>query len=271
MNQAQNAQTKIKQLDKLNLKTLPYSHEAEQSVLGGLMINANGWDQIADLITGDDFYHNPHRLIYRTMAEMVMNDQILDYIALSDVLKAKRQMVAIGGESYLLEMQRNTPSAANILTYAQIIRKYSVQRQLIQASNEIATSAFDTRGRDFSDLLDEAERKIFAIAEQSKRIKNQGPQPISTILASTLEQIEDNQLKQNGMTGLSTGFIDLDRKISGLQKAEFIILAGRPSMGKTAFALNMAENMVAAWSRSKSSLIRGMAYLSVTVFALRLR
>lgn len=227
------------QLDQLKLP--PYSIEAEQSVLGGLMLDNKAWDRIADRIIETDFYREDHRVIFQVMAELARRNVPFDVLTISDALKTVHQLDNIGGEVYLFELAKNTPSAANITAYADIVRERSVLRQLISISNEIANSAFNPEGLTSIELLDTAERKIFKIAEQGAR--SGGPIKISTLLAGAVEHVQALYEADEPITGIATGFIDLDEKTSGLQRGDLIIVAGRPSMGKTSFAMNIAENV----------------------------
>ncbi|MCP3680883.1 MAG: replicative DNA helicase [Gammaproteobacteria bacterium] len=236
------------------LKTPPHSHEAEQSLLGGLLISKTSWDQIADRLTNEDFYHPPHRIIFTALNTLSDRDKPLDALTLTELLKDQHQLDKVGGESYIYELAKNTVSAANITAYADIIRERSILRQLVEVAAEVSSTVFDRKGRDASDILDEAERKVFSIAEQKSR--GSGPQSISHILAQTMQYI-DKIYQQGGLTtGMPTGFYDLDKMTAGLQPSDLIIIAGRPSMGKTTFAINIAENI--AIKEKKPALIFSM-------------
>lgn len=215
------------------LKSAPHSIEAEQSVLGGLMLDNEAWDNVAERVIGGDFFLRSHRLIFNAMHELVKREQPIDLVTLSELMEKTDELSQVGGFAYLLEMQKNTPSSANILAYADIVRERAVIREMIGIANEIAESGYDTQGRTYQDLLDEAERKVFAIAE--KRAKaNEGPQGLTDILAKTLDRIEQlsEQTDNHGVTGVSTGYHDLDRMTTGLQPSDLVIVAARPSMGK---------------------------------------
>lgn len=221
-------------------KVPPHSQEAEQSVLGALMLDNRAWDRIADRITAEDFYRPDHRLIYGAMEHLVERHQPLDVLTLTENLKSKDQLAAVGGEAYLYELAKNTPSAANIVAYADIVREQSVLRQLIATGTDITERAFNPEGREIKELLDEAERKVFRIAEQKGR--GEGPVEIGTLLARATDRIDKLYHSAGALTGVSTGYADLDEMTSGLQPSDLIIIAGRPSMGKTAIAVNMAEH-----------------------------
>lgn len=226
------------------IKTPPHSIEAEQSVLGGLMLDTQAWDNIADEIIADDFYHRGHRLIFKAMHHLAERTQPIDLVTVSEVLESTGELQDVGGFAYLGEIAKNTPSAANIRAYAKIVRERAVVREMIAVANDIAESGFDTQSRTSAELLDEAERKVFLIAE--KRInQNEGPQAIVPILEKTINRIEQLSANKNhnGVTGASTGFADLDRMTAGLQNSDLIIVAARPSMGKTTFAMNLVENV----------------------------
>lgn len=236
------------------LKVPPHSIEAEQSVLGGLMLDNQAWDRIIEIIHEQDFYRPEHRLIFQVMFDLANRNNPFDVLTLAEALKAKSQLDAVGGEIYLFELAKNTPSAANIDAYAEIVRERSVFRQLISISGEIAESAFKPEGRRSLELVDEAERKIFAIAEQGDR--NQGPTIIKALLGKAVDRIDVLFHSSEPITGLATGYNDLDEMTSGLQPADLVVVAGRPSMGKTSFAMNIAEH--AAIKGDKPILIFSM-------------
>lgn len=227
-----------------DIKAPPHSIEAEQSVLGGLMLDNQAWEHVIDKVGEKDFYRHEHRVIFRAMELLEQKNVPFDVITLSETLKDVNELDNVGGEVYLFELSNNTPSAANIRAYAEIVRERSVLRQLIGVAAEIADTAYRPEGRDSITLLDEAERKVFDIAGPGGR--GSGPQRISSYLALANERVHllsDNDLP---VTGLSTGYRDFDGMTSGLQTSDLIIVAGRPSMGKTTFAMNMAENAVMA-------------------------
>ncbi|MBC7002558.1 replicative DNA helicase [Photobacterium sp. BZF1] len=235
------------------LKMAPHSLEAEQSVLGGLMLDNEKWDVVAEKVVAKDFYSRPHRIVFEGAAALLEAGQPLDLITLSEHLERADQLEDVGGFAYLAELAKNTPSAANILAYAEIVRERALIRDMISVANEIADAGYDPQGRDSEELLDMAESKVFAIAEQ-RTSENEGPQNVDTILEKTLERIELlYQTPQDGVTGVSTGFTDLNKKTAGLQGSDLIIVAARPSMGKTTFAMNLCEN--AAMEQEKPVLI----------------
>jgi len=228
-----------------NLKVPPHSIEAEQAVLGGLMLDKRAWEQIADRITEDDFYRHDHRLIFRSIAHLEAADKPFDVVTLSDELSKTDELEAAGGLAYLGQLAKDTPSAANIQAYADIVRERSVLRQLIDVGTDIAGSAYNPEGRESKELLDEAERKVFTIAEQGNR-SGKGFRDIKQLLTKTVEQI-DYLFEQDGnISGVTTGFKDFDEMTTGLQNGDLVIVAGRPSMGKTTFSMNMAENAAIA-------------------------
>ncbi|MCC5854664.1 MAG: replicative DNA helicase [Idiomarina sp.] len=225
------------------LKTAPHSIDAEQSVLGGLILNNSAWDNVAERVIKDDFYLRSHRLIFDAMVKLLAQGKPIDIVTLSEQLELTDELESVGGFAYLLEIQKNTPSAANILAYADIVRERAVVREMISVANLIAENGFETKGRSSAELLDEAETKVLAIAE--KRTKSSdGPQSLDGILTKTLKRIEflSHQKNNSGVTGVSTGFYNLDQKTAGLQPSDLIIVAARPSMGKTTFAMNLAEH-----------------------------
>ncbi|RUO76895.1 replicative DNA helicase [Idiomarina tyrosinivorans] len=226
------------------IRSAPHSIEAEQSVLGGLMLDNERWDDVAGKVIADDFYHRAHRMIFAAMQYLAERNQPIDLVTVSEKLEASDQLERVGGFAYLGEIAKNTPSAANILAYADIVRERAVVREMIGVANEIAESGYDTQGRSSHELLDLAESKVFHIAE--KRVSgSEGPKGIHSILSSTIDRIEalSKTKNNNGVTGVSTGFHDLDRKTAGLQPSDLVIVAARPSMGKTTFAMNLAENI----------------------------
>lgn len=239
---------------KIDTKVIPHSVEAEQSVLGGLMIDNHAWDKIADRLSEEDFYRHNHQVIFRTMVELTASNQPFDVLTLSEALKERKTLSDVGGELYLFELANNTPSAANIVAYADIVRRQSVLRQLISTANKIAESAFNPDGRDTMDLLDVAERDIFRIAEQGQR--GSGPKDIKSFIATASERIDSLYESDESITGLATGFTDLDEMTSGLQESDLVIVAGRPSMGKTVLGMNFAEH--AAMKGDKPVLIFSM-------------
>jgi replicative DNA helicase len=226
-----------------SLKVPPNSIQAEQSVLGGLMLDNQTWDSIADKVVEIDFYRRSHQLIFRKIEELAEKQIPFDVITLSDALKVIGELENVGGLAYLIMLAKDTPSAANITAYANIVRERSVLRQLIHIGTQISDSAFNTEGRDTSELLENAERQVFQIAEQRQRGQSGGFIPIKSLLANAVDKIETLFEQEGAITGAGTGFTDFDELTSGLQPADLIIVAGRPSMGKTTIAMNMAENI----------------------------
>ncbi|MBC3811391.1 replicative DNA helicase [Undibacterium sp. FT147W] len=230
------------QLDAIRVP--PHSIEAEQSVLGGLLLDNAAWDRIADFIGEEDFYRYDHRIIFQCIVKLINSSRPADVITVYEALNGMGKAEDAGGLTYLNALAQNTPSAANIRRYAEIVRDRGVLRKLITVSDEIAGSAFNPQGKEVKQMLDEAESKIFAIAEEGAR-GAQGFQAIQPLLTQVVERIDElyNRDNQNDITGVPTGFVDLDKMTSGLQPGDLIIVAGRPSMGKTAFSLNIGENV----------------------------
>ncbi|MCL7419418.1 MAG: replicative DNA helicase [Methylobacter sp.] len=224
------------------LKVPPNSIQAEQSVLGGLMLDNQTWDSVADKIVETDFYRKDHRLIFRAIAQLAEKQIPFDVVTLSEALEATGELENAGGLAYLGMLAKDTPSAANIVAYANIVRDRSVLRQLIHVGTTISDSAFNPEGRDTAELLENAERQVFEIAEQKQRGQG-GFLPIKSLLATAVDKIETLFEQEGNITGASTGFNDFDEMTSGLQPSDLIIVAGRPSMGKTTIAMNMAENI----------------------------
>ena len=223
------------------LKVPPHSQQAEQAVLGGLMLDNKAWDTVADVVSEEDFYRRDHRLIFRAIAQLAEQSSPLDAVTLSEWLEQNALLDDVGGLSSLGALAQNTPSAANIKAYAGIVRENSVMRQLIDVGNQIANSGYETEGRDSGALLDNAEKLVFEIAEQGKRGKR-GFRNIRGLLAAAVDRIDMLFQQDDAITGVSTGFADLDDMTAGLQPSDLIIVAGRPSMGKTTLAVNFAEN-----------------------------
>jgi len=223
----------------------PHSVQAEQSVVGGLMLDNTVWDQVADLLIESDFYRKEHRLIFAAIRDLAEDTHPFDVITLSEKLGETGSLEDVGGLAYLGLMAKETPSAANIKAYAEIVRERSIMRQLIQVGNGIAGQAFQAEGRTSAELLDEAERQVFQIAEQRAK-GQQGFQNIKSVMVKVLEKIEELHTSDASITGYATGFTDFDEMTSGLQPSDLIIIAGRPSMGKTTFAMNIAENIAVA-------------------------
>jgi replicative DNA helicase len=233
--------------DVARIKMHPHSLEAEQSVLGGLLLSADGWDAVAETVVANDFYRPGHRLIFRQISQLAEAVEPVDVITVADKLEASGELEASGGLSYLAELAQNTPSASNIRAYAQVVSERASLRKLIEAAQEIAESGFSPEGRSSGELIDEAERRIMQIAEQGP--KAGGPQEVNPLLAGALKRIEELYNAGGKITGLTTGFLELDEMTSGLQDSDLVIVAGRPSMGKTSFAMNLVENALLAQSK----------------------
>ncbi len=216
-----------------NYRLPPHSIEAEQSVLGGLLLDNPSFDKIADVLTKEDFYRDDHRRIFWAICNLIEHNRPADVITVAEALDSTNELSYVGGLAYLGSLAQNTPSAANIRRYAEIVREKSVMRQLASVATEIADAAYNPGGREATDLLDEAESKVFSIAEQSSR-GQKGFIAMPPILKEIVERIDHLYQQDNPseVTGVATGFIDLDRMTSGLQKGDLIIVAGRPSMGK---------------------------------------
>jgi replicative DNA helicase len=222
------------------LKLPPHSLEAEQSVLGGLMIANEAWDSVADVVGEGDFFRPEHRKIFAQMGKLVQIQQPIDVITLAEALAKNAQLEEIGGAAYLAEIANNTPSVANIRAYGQAVRERATFRALISAANAIADSSFNPEGRNSDEILDEAERAIMQISEE--RPKTGGLTPINPLLKQAVDKIDELFSSDSAITGITTGFEKLDEMTSGLQKSDLIIVAARPSMGKTTFAMNLVEN-----------------------------
>ncbi|MGI9227359.1 MAG: replicative DNA helicase [Gammaproteobacteria bacterium] len=222
------------------MRTPPYSLEAEQAVLGGLILDNSAWDKVADKLNENDFHLFDHRLIFRAIDELVQNRQPFDVLTLSDMLRQKDEISDSNVLAYLGTLAHDTPTAANIQAYAEIVREKSVLRQLVQVGTDIATSGISTEGKDINQLLDEAEQKIFRISDRSAQA-GQGFANIKSLLKTTVEQIDELFERGDHITGIPSGFDEYDEKTAGLQDGELIIVAGRPSMGKTSFAMNIVE------------------------------
>ncbi len=238
-----------------DLKVPPHSMEAEQSVLGGLMLDNQAWEIVADLVNEKDFYRHDHALIFRAIATLSEEDKPYDVVTISDWLEQRNELETIGGLAYLGILANDTPTAVNIKAYAEIVREYSVLRNLIQVGHEITNSAYNADGRSSKELIDEAERQVFQIAEQGAG-QRQGFEDIKSLLTKAVEKVEELFKSDEPITGIGTGFSKFDDMTSGLQNSDLIIVAGRPSMGKTTFAMNLAEN--AAVSAEKSVAVFSM-------------
>ena len=227
--------------DEARLRTPPSSVEAEQSLLGGLMLDTTAWDKVADIVSETDFYRKDHRLIFRAIAALVEHSEPCDVVTLSEHLDNRGELAKAGGLEYLATLANETPGAANARAYAKILRERSVLRSLISVGNQISGSAYSTEGRAASELVDEAERLVFEIAEQGAKGK-QGFESLRNVLPPVIDGIDERHQSGGEITGISTGYTEFDKKTAGLQPGDLIIVAGRPSMGKTTLAINIAEN-----------------------------
>ena len=224
-----------------DIRVPPHSVEAEQAVLGGLMLDNRGFDAIGDRLIADDFYRRDHQLIFEAIADLAAKSEPFDAVTLSEALERKALADETGGLAYLAGLVRDTPSAANIRAYADIVRKRSTLRRLITVGSTIAASAYDPEGREANEIVDEAERMVFEIAESGGKAGS-GFVPLRDELGGLIDRLDMLVQNKGQITGVTTGFTRLDEMTAGLQKGDLIIIAGRPSMGKTTFALNIAEN-----------------------------
>ena len=245
--------------DVAKIKLQPQSIEAERSVLGALLISSDSWDGVAEVVAAGDFYRPQHRAIFRQIALLVDRGEPVDVITVADRLLATGELDAAGGHTYIAELAEQTPTASNVRAYAKAVRERSVLRQLINAAQDIASAGFNPEGRSSEELVDEAERLIMQISEGGQ--KEGGPQAMAPLLTGALERIEELYNSGGDITGLTTGFIDLDRMTSGLQGSDLVIVAGRPSMGKTSLATNIAFN--AAQKLQESGKKSSIAFFSL--------
>jgi len=222
-------------------KVPPHSIEAEQSILGGLMLDNAAWDRVADLICEEDFYRRDHRLIFRALTALSAESQPMDVVTVSEWLDKQNELEPAGGLSYLGMLANNVPSVSNIKAYAGIVRERAILRQLIQVSSTIGERAFNPEGSDCAEILDEAEQAIFQIAERGSRSQRSFT-AVKDLLSKVVDRIDTLSQSAGAITGVATGYKDFDKKTCGLQPAELVIIAGRPSMGKTSFAMNIAED-----------------------------
>ena len=223
------------------LKIPPHSLEAEQSVLGSMLIAPDSWDKVVEIVVEDDFYNRAHRVIYSAVLKLLNQNQAVDTTTVKNILEQHDQLEEAGGFAYLIELAQNTPSAANVVAYANIIKERAVVRELIGVAHDIEEIGYHHEGRDSTDILDIAESKVFEIA-QKRQGENEGPKDVTNVLTKTVTRLDELVKQGSDITGVSTGFSDLDQKTSGLQPSDLIIVAARPSMGKTTFAMNLCEN-----------------------------
>lgn len=239
------------------IRVPPHSVEAEQAVLGGVLIDNDAWDRIAGILTSANFYRNDHRAVFEAVSGLCEEGRPCDAVTVAERLDRSGQLESSGGLAYLAELAENTPSAANIVAYAEIVRERAVLRELIRISTEIAESAFRPQGRGALELLDDAERRVFEIADRGNAGRRESV-AIKDVLSNVMERIDDLSRQESTIIGVPTGFDDLDQMTAGLQRGDLVIVAGRPSMGKTAFAMNIVEE----------AAIRGK--LSVIVFSMEM-
>lgn len=244
----------------------PSSIQAEQALLGGLMLDNSAWDKIGDLVTESDFFRADHRLIFGSIKALAESSRPADPVTLSEFLLARGQLDDVGGTRYLGDLVTDTPSAANVVDYARIVRERALLRRLIDVGNNIAAAAYRPEGRPITELVDEAERQVFQIAESGQR-RGSGFVPLRSVLGETVQRLDQLHQSQGSVTGLVSGFGKLDDYTAGLQPGDLIIIAGRPSMGKTTLALNIAENV--ALGSGKSVAVFSME-MSVEQLALRM-
>jgi replicative DNA helicase len=256
----------LSEADRLNLP--PNSIQAEQALLGGLMLDKAAWDRVADRVNEADFYRPDHRLIFAGIRVLSERNDPCDAVTVSEYLESRGENTDAGGLGYLGSLCNDTPSAANVADYAKIVRDRALLRELITVGNEIASSAYHTEGRPITELVDDAERQVFEIAERGQR-RGSGFVPIRSILGPVVDQIDERHTNQEAITGLPTGFTAFDEYTSGLQKGDLIIIAGRPSMGKTTLAINIAEHAAMNHQNPQAAAIFSME-MSTDQLALRM-
>ena len=224
------------------LRVPPHSMESESSVLGGLLLDNNAWERVGDLLGDGDFYRHEHKLIYEAIGKLINASKPADVITVYEHLQGMGKAEEIGGLMYLNQLAQYVPRASNIRRYAEIVRERAILRKLVTASDDIATNAFNPQGKTVERILDEAEQKIMAIGEEGARNK-QGFQSLDSLVVDLLDRVQEMADNPMDVTGVPTGFVDLDRMTSGLQAGDMVVLAARPSMGKTSFAVNIAEHV----------------------------
>ena len=217
--------------------------EAERAVLGGLMLETERFDTVIQVINENDFQGKDHQIIFQSMSELIEDNKPLDPITVSEQLDNKNSLNKVGGKNYLIELATSTPTAANLEAYAEIIRQRSISRKLMQANSEIGELINNPQGLDGESLLDEAERRIFALNDEASK-SDSSLSSMKDLIPRTIDRLHELSNKRDGLIGSSTGFKDLDKKLQGLQKGDLVVVAGRPSMGKTSFAMNIAENVL---------------------------
>jgi replicative DNA helicase len=245
-------------------KVPPHSLEAEQSVLGGLMLSSTAWDKIADKITEVDFYREDHRLVFRAIHDLHESSRPCDAVTVTEWFESHGKVAQVDGGNYISQLANNTPSAANVGAYADIVREKSILRSLIDVGAEITSSAFAADGRESKSLLEEAERLVFAIAEKGNR-GGSGYVSVQDTLKEAMAKIEELNAFEGEITGIPTGYQEMDRLTAGLQPSDLIIVAGRPAMGKTTFAMNLAENAAIKHGKSVAVFSMEMASLQLVM------
>jgi replicative DNA helicase len=224
------------------LRTPPQSIEGESSVLGGLLLDNHAWERVADLLSESDFYRHEHKLIYASICSLINASKPADVITVHEHLQNQGKAAEMGGLAYLNSLAQYVPSASNIRRYAEIVRERAILRQLVSVGDEIATNALNPQGKAIDQILDEAERSVFKIGEAGSRMK-QGFQSMDSLVVELLDRVQEMAENPSDITGTASGFYDLDRMTSGLQAGDLVVLAARPSMGKTALAINIAEHV----------------------------
>ena len=249
-----------------NLKVPPHSLEAEQAVLGGLLLSPRAWDTVADIITETDFYREDHRLIFRAIAQLSNDSKPCDAVTVTEWFESHGLVDQVDGGGYIIQLASSTPSAANVRAYAEIVREKSILRQLIDVGSEITSGAFSLEGRSSKELLEEAERLVFAIADQGQR-SGSSYVSVQSAINVAIERIQELHEHEGDITGIPTGYNDFDKMTAGLQDSDLIIVAGRPAMGKTTFAMNIAEH---AAIKSKKSVAVFSMEMSAVQLVMRL-
>jgi len=227
----------------ININQNEQAREAERAVLGGLMLETHRFDTVIQVIKENDFDGKDHQIIFQSMSELVEENKPLDPLTVSEKLDNKNSLNKVGGKDYLIELATSTPSAANLEAYAEIIRQRSITRKLMKANSDISELISNPQGQDGASLLDKAESMIFALNDETN-LNDQNLQSMRELIPSTMDRLHELSNKSDGLIGSSTGFKDLDNKLQGLQKGDLVVVAGRPSMGKTSFAMNIAENVL---------------------------
>ena len=227
----------------LSINQNEQAREAERAVLGGLMLETHRFDTVIQVIKENDFDGKDHQIIFQSMSELIEENKPLDPLTVSEKLDNKNSLNKVGGKDYLIELATSTPSAANLEAYAEIIRQRSITRQLMKANSEISELIQNPQGQNGAALLDKAESMIFALNDETNQ-NDQSLQSMKELIPSTMDKLHELSNKAGGLIGSSTGFKDLDNKLQGIQDGDLVVVAGRPSMCKTSFAMNIAENVL---------------------------